>query len=113
MANEPGKPDFSNVKSGAESTAPPAPAKPDFGNVSSGVTSTAPVVPSPTLQTYTVVGGDSLSKIAKKFYGNANKWREIFEANRDRISNPDMIQIGQVLKIPAEQPSSKESSDHE
>ena len=54
-----------------------------------------------TLQTYTVAKGDSLSKIAKKFYGNANEWRVIFEANRDRISNPDLIQIGQVLKIPA------------
>lgn len=113
MANQPGKPDFSNVKSGVESTAPPAPAKPDFSNVSSGVESTAPLVPEPTVQTYIVVGGDSLSKIAKKFYGDAGKWREIFEANRDRISNPDLIQIGQVLKIPIENPSSKEPSDHE
>lgn len=113
MANQPGKPDFSNVKSGAESTAPPAPAKPDFSNVSSGVESTAPVLNAPTVQTYTVVGGDSLSKIAKKFYGNGNKWREIFEANRDRISNPDLIQVGQVLKIPVEKPSFKEPSDHE
>ena len=44
--------------------------------------------------------GDSLSKIAKKFYGNANEWRKIFEANKDRISNPDMIQPGWALKIP-------------
>ena len=106
MANDPGKPDFSNVKSGVESTAPIAPAKPDFSNVQSGVESTAPSAPAATLQTYTVVGGDSLSKIAKKFYGSANKWRTIFEANRDRISNPDMIQIGQVLKIPVESSSS-------
>lgn len=113
MANEPGKPDFSNVKSGAESTAPPAPAKPDFSNVSSGAVSTAPAAATPTVQTYTVVGGDSLSKIAKKFYGNAGKWREIFEANRDRISNPDMIQIGQVLKIPTQETPSKEPSSHE
>ena len=113
MANEPGKPDFSNVKSGAESTAPPAPAKPDFSNVRSGVESTAPAAAAATVQTYTVVGGDSLSKIAKKFYGNANKWRQIFEANTDRISNPDMIQVGQVLKIPVEQTSSKEPTDHE
>jgi nucleoid-associated protein YgaU len=96
MANDPGKPDFSNVKSGSRSSAEPAKAKPDFGNVNSGVESTA----ASTLQTYTVAKGDSLSKIAKKFYGNANQWRVIFEANRDRISNPDLIQIGQVLKIP-------------
>ncbi|SFN29553.1 LysM peptidoglycan-binding domain-containing protein [Dokdonella immobilis] len=99
MANDPGKPDFSNVKSGSSSSAEPAKAKPDFGNVSSGVASTAAPAAS-TLQTYTVAKGDSLSKIAKKFYGNANQWRVIFEANRDRISNPDLIQIGQVLKIP-------------
>ncbi len=113
MANEPGKPDFSNVRSGVKSTSEPAANKPDFGNVSSGVASTAPSSRSATVQTYTVVGGDSLSKIAKKFYGNANKWREIFEANKDRISNPDLIQIGQVIKIPAETLTSKESSDHE
>ncbi|MEO7014348.1 MAG: LysM peptidoglycan-binding domain-containing protein, partial [Dokdonella sp.] len=51
--------------------------------------------------TYTVAKGDTLSKIAKNFYGNANKWRVIFEANSDQISNPDLIKIGQVLKIPA------------
>ena len=112
MTNESGKPDFSNVNSGVKSTAETA-AKPDFGNVSSGVASTAPSSPTATVQTYTVVGGDSLSKIAKKFYGNANKWRDIFEANKDRISNPDLIQIGQVLKIPVESPTSKESHDHD
>jgi uncharacterized protein YidB (DUF937 family) len=51
-------------------------------------------------QTYTVVGGDSLSKIAKHFYGNANDWSKIFDANRDQISNPDLIKPGQVLRIP-------------
>ena len=51
-------------------------------------------------RTYTVAKGDSLSKIAKKFYGNANKWRAIFEANGDQLSNPDLIKPGQVLKIP-------------
>ena len=51
-------------------------------------------------RTYIVQSGDSLSKISKKFYGNANEWRKIFEANKDRISNPDMIQPGWALKIP-------------
>lgn len=100
MANTPGKPDFSNVKSGSASTAPAAPAKPDFSNVSSGVASTAPIVEETTQQTYTVAKGDTLSKIAKKFYGNANAWRGIFEANTDQLSNPDLIKPGQVLKIP-------------
>ena len=77
------KPDFSNVKSGASSTAPP-PAK-----------AAEP-------RTYTVVAGDNLSKIAKKFYGDANKWKKIFEANKDTIKNPDLIKIGQVLRVPAE-----------
>jgi nucleoid-associated protein YgaU len=89
------KPDFSNVQSGASSTAPSAP-KADFGNVQSGVASTAPSAP----QTYTVNKGDTLSKIAKEFYGSANRWHEIYDANRDQISNPDLIQPGWVLKIP-------------
>ena len=89
------KPDFSNVESGASSTAPSAP-KADFGNVQSGVASTAPTAP----QTYTVNKGDTLSKIAKEFYGSANRWHEIYDANRDQISNPDLIKPGQVLKIP-------------
>ena len=101
MANEPGKPDFSNVKSGSTTTAP-AEAKPDFSNVKSGVVSTAPAE----TQTYTVVAGDNLSKIAKRFFGNANRWHDIFEANRDQISDPDKIRVGQVLKLPAA-PSSK------
>jgi nucleoid-associated protein YgaU len=89
------KPDFSNVQSGVSSTAPTAP-KADFGNVQSGVSSTAPAA----AQSYTVVKGDTLSKIAKHFYGNANRWHDIFDANRDQLSNPDLIQPGQVLKIP-------------
>lgn len=100
MANEPKKPDFSNVQSGSQSTAPPPAPKADFSNVQAGVESTAPKV-EPAVQTYTVVKGDSLSKIAKHFYGNANKWRPIFEANRDQLDDPDRIKPGQVLKIPA------------
>jgi nucleoid-associated protein YgaU len=49
---------------------------------------------------YTVVGGDSLSKIAKHFYGNANEYMKIFEANKDQLKNPDLIKPGQVLRIP-------------
>jgi nucleoid-associated protein YgaU len=100
MGSDTKKPDFSNVQGGAESSAPPTPAKADFGNVQSGVESSAP--PADTdAQTYTVVSGDNLSKIAKHFYGNANAWRRIFDANRDQLDNPDLIKPGQVLKIPA------------
>lgn len=51
-------------------------------------------------QTYTVQRGDTLSAIAKKFYGNANEYHRIFEANRDQLKDPDKIMPGQVLKIP-------------
>jgi nucleoid-associated protein YgaU len=52
-----------------------------------------------------VVTGDSLSKIAKEFYGDANRWQKIFDANRDQIQDPDLIRPGQKLKIPAAQKS--------
>ena len=45
--------------------------------------------------------GDSLSKIAKRFYGDAQQWRKIFEANKDQIKNPDLIHPGQTFRIPA------------
>jgi nucleoid-associated protein YgaU len=47
-----------------------------------------------------VVRGDSLSKIAAKYYGDGNSWRKIFEANRDTIKDPDLIRPGQRLRIP-------------
>jgi nucleoid-associated protein YgaU len=50
--------------------------------------------------TYTVKKGDSLSKISKKLYGDASKWRGIYEANQPLIKNPDLIYPGQVLRIP-------------
>ncbi len=49
---------------------------------------------------YTVKSGDSLSKIAKEFYGNAMKYNVIFEANKPMLKNPDKIYPGQVLRIP-------------
>jgi len=49
---------------------------------------------------YTVQSGDSLSKIAKRFYGDAKLYPKIFEANRDQLSDPDKIRVGQTLKLP-------------
>ncbi len=49
---------------------------------------------------YEVVAGDTLSGIAKRFYGNAGQYMKIFEANRDILDNPDLIKIGQKLRIP-------------
>ncbi len=54
----------------------------------------------PAEKTYTVEKGDTLSKIAKEFYGNANEYMKIFNANRDQLKDPDKIQVGQVLRIP-------------
>ena len=75
--------------------------EPDFSDVKSGSSSSAEAPKGDLVtRTYTVVGGDSLSKIAKKIYGDAGRWKEIFEANKDTIKNPDMIHPGQVLNIP-------------
>lgn len=49
---------------------------------------------------YVVQRGDSLSKIAKEVYGNAGRWKEIYEANRDQIQDPSLIRPGQELRIP-------------
>jgi nucleoid-associated protein YgaU len=56
--------------------------------------------PQPEAQFHTVVGGDNLSKIAKKFYGDPNKYPLIFEANKPMLKHPDKIYPGQVLRIP-------------
>ena len=89
MSRDP--PDFSNVKGGGSSSSTPT--TPDFSNVQSGGSSTATKV-------YVVKSGDSLSKIAKNEYGNANDWKRIFEANTDILKDPDKIFPGQKLKIP-------------
>ena len=51
-------------------------------------------------RTYTVAAGDSLSKIAKSFYGNAGQYMKIFDANKDKLTDPDKIKVGQELVIP-------------
>jgi nucleoid-associated protein YgaU len=66
---------------------------PDFSDVKSGAESTAERI-------YEVKPGDSLSKIAKAEYGDANAYMIIFEANRDILNNPNLIHPGQKLKIP-------------
>lgn len=51
-------------------------------------------------QTYEVKSGDNLSKISKQFYGDPNEYMRIFYANRDKLKDPDLIQVGQKLTIP-------------
>jgi nucleoid-associated protein YgaU len=53
-----------------------------------------------TSREYVVKSGDSLSKIAKQFYGNASDWQKIFNANKDQIKDPNLIHPGQKIKIP-------------
>ena len=79
------KPDFSNVVGGSSSTAPSS-----AGGATGGAET----------RTYVVQKGDSLSKIAKKFYGDMKSWNRIYDANRDLIRNPDLIQPGWKLRIP-------------
>lgn len=54
----------------------------------------------PNTTTYTVVSGDCLWNIAKKFYGNGSQYTKIYNANKDKIKNPNLIYPGQVLTIP-------------
>jgi nucleoid-associated protein YgaU len=51
-------------------------------------------------RTYTVQAGDSLSKISQHFYGNANQYMKIFEANKDKLADPDKVRAGMELNIP-------------
>jgi len=79
--NEPKKPDFSNVQSGSSTVS---------SNDRPGAAGT----------TYVVKPGDSLSKIAQHHYGDAQAWRRIYEANKDQIQDPDLIQPGWTLRLP-------------
>ena len=100
MSNPPKKPDFSNVQSKVTGTEAP---RADFGNVQSRVTSTEHVTDGggQPARTHTVAKGDTLSEIAKTYYGKASLYPKIFDANRDQLDDPDRIKPGQVLKIPA------------
>ncbi len=59
-----------------------------------------PVNPDDATQWYEVVAGDTLSKIAEKYYGDPSLSPQIFEANRDQLNDPNTIKVGQKLRIP-------------
>jgi nucleoid-associated protein YgaU len=69
---------------------------PDFSDVEGGSSSTAPATDA---KTYTIVKGDTLSKIARDEYGDAKLWRKLFEHNKDVIKDPDKIFPGQVISL--------------
>ena len=95
-ANKSGaRPDFSDASSGSTPKSTPAA---DFSDVTSGESTSAPSRGAG--KTYTVKSGDSLSRIAKAEYGDASQWKRIYEANRDKIQNPDLIHPGQEFTIP-------------
>ena len=71
---------------------------PAFADLTADIT-IDPALPVPE-KIYEVASGDTLSKIAKHFYGDANKYMKIFEANKDQLKDPNMIQVGQKLRIP-------------
>lgn len=92
-----GKADFSSVRGSVDSTEQSVRGA-DFGQVGSSVESTEDVLDE---RSHTVARGDNLSRISNQYYGSANHWKDIFEANRDLLDDPDLIQPGQVLRIPA------------
>ena len=59
-----------------------------------------PATSNPYTQTHLVQAGDTLSKLAQKYYGDASLYPKIFEANRDVLSDPNKIKVGQKLRIP-------------
>ena len=81
------------------SNSQPGDGMPDFSDVESGASSTAAETEA-TYKLYTIASGDSLSKIAAREYGKAGDWKKIFEANQDTIKDPNKIFPGQKIKIP-------------
>jgi nucleoid-associated protein YgaU len=71
---------------------------PVFADLTADIT-VDPSLPVPE-KIHEVAAGDTLSKIAKQFYGDANKHTKIFEANKDQLSDPNKIKVGQKLRIP-------------
>ncbi|MEN5061364.1 LysM peptidoglycan-binding domain-containing protein [Luteimonas sp. TWI1416] len=85
---------------------PPGHDAPDFSRVTGGVRSVAEDdaqagAPAP-VRTHVVRKGDTLSTIAEQVYGRASRWQAIYAANRDVLDDPDRIQPGQVLQLPAD-----------
>ncbi len=82
---------------------------PNYSDLQADITVNSSIQPPPMTaaansggqRTYVVQSGDSLSKIAEQFYGKASEYNKIFEANRDKMSNPDAVRAGTTLVIPS------------
>ena len=98
------KPDFSDVQSRTTQSGQSGSGgsiRPDFTRTANSQNA------SPGARTHTVTAGDTLSHLAQRYYGNASRWPAIFEANRDKLSDPDRIYPGQVLRIPSDADASR------
>jgi nucleoid-associated protein YgaU len=75
---------------------------PNFSDLTADIQAPAAAAggPSSTARTYVVKPGDSLTKISQEFYGRANQYMKIFEANRDKLTDPDKVKAGMELVIP-------------
>jgi len=67
---------------------------------SSGKTAKSAAAPATAGRTHVVAKGDTLSSIARKYYGDSSKWKTIFNANRNRIADPNRLTVGTKLIIP-------------
>ena len=93
---------YGTVASAADKTKAEQAIEAKLGKISNHLeVQVTPGAPAATKRTYVVKSGDSLSKIAKEFYGDASEWKKIHAANGDIIRDPDKIQAGWTLDIPA------------
>jgi nucleoid-associated protein YgaU len=65
------------------------------------VTNTRPTETAPAVKTYTVKSGDTLWNISKQYLGNGSRYTEIYNLNKDKVKNPNLIYAGQVLTLPS------------
>ncbi|MFC6997607.1 LysM peptidoglycan-binding domain-containing protein [Rufibacter roseus] len=93
---------FDFLKKGEEKPVQQPAAKPTAHTTTAPAAQAAPAAPAAPAahDTYTIKSGDSLSKIAKNFYGDAQQWHKIHEANKDQIKDPNLIHPGQQIIIP-------------
>jgi len=92
---------FNQIHLERPAAAPPPSAAPVAAQAVAAAAMAAVEAPVVEERFHVVVGGETLSAIAKKYYGDARKYPKIFEANRDTLSNPDLIKVGQRLRIPS------------